>query len=343
MLKSRALPAGFNTTQALNYTYDAPRQGNLGGPTSFFDTSHPEYELRRALISGKLSSAQAHDDNLSPTNVVSNLVDAPFPGSETISPNSPLSDRSHFYTPPTSQGTSPRVSNSSTRSSSFPIIDQTSRRRHGSPLQQKLVRSRAGSSACPVSYATKLAEQTRHHSVLTPQTSQPQVYSQHTFIASSGNATGSDLNQSYTTHQVKEGFDTTWANANIDGVWAPLSSVNTNGHQMYGSLGEPSQTQHNLPIRQVQSASLSAPPGFYPPDWTAQYPPSETYFSTAVDNGQGSSADQVWLPSQVFPPYQAQSPQHPLFQGHGMMSSSSIAGDTAPRPGHMEPWPEQEP
>lgn len=341
MLKSRALPAGFNTTQPLNYAYDAPSQGNLGGPTSFFHSSHPEYELRRSLISGKLGGAQAHDDKISPTSVVSNLHDASFPGSETIPPNSPLSDRSRFYTPPTSQGTSPRVSNSSTRSSSFPTIDQTSRRRHGSPLQQKLVRSTAGSSACQVPYATKLAEQNRHYSILTPQASQPQLYPQHTFIASSGNASGSDPNQSYTTHQVKEGFDTTWANANIDGVWAPSSSVNTSGHQVYGSLGEPSQTQHNLPIRQVQSASLSAPPEIYPPDWTAQYPPSEAYFSTAFDNGQGSSADQVWLPSQVFPPYQAQAPQHPLSQGHAMMSSSSIAGNTAPKPGHSEPWPEQ--
>ena len=331
MLKSRALPAGFNTTQALNYAHDAPRLRDLGGPSSFFHSSHPEYELRRSLILGELGCAQAHDDNISPTSAPSNFVDASFSVSETLSPNSPLSDRSHFYTPPTSQGTSPRVSSSSTRSSSFPTTDQTTWRRGGSPLQQRLVRSRAGSSAFPVSYATKLAEHDRHHSILSTQANHPHLDSQHTFNASSGNAAGSDPNQ----------FDTVWANPNMDGIWSPSSSVTTNGHRMYGSLGAPPQTQHNLPTRQVHSAPLSAPPEFYLPDWTAQYPSSEACFPIAFDYGQGSSADQVWSPSQVFLPYQAQASQHSLFQGHAMMSSNSDAGSAAPRPEHIEPWPEQ--
>ncbi|KAL8884527.1 MAG: hypothetical protein Q9215_007448 [Flavoplaca cf. flavocitrina] len=338
MLKSRALPAGFNTTQALNYAHDAPRHRDLGGPSSFFHSSHPEYELRRSLILGELGCAQAHDDNISPTSAPSNFVDASFPGSETLSPNSPLSDRSHFYTPPTSQGTSPRVSSPSTRSSSFPTTDQTTWRRGGSPLQQRLVRSRAGSSAFPVSYATKLAEHDRHHAILSTQANQPHHDSQHTF---SGNTSGSDPNQLYTTPNVREFFDTVWANPNMDGVWPPSSSVDTNGHRMYGPPGAPLQTQHNLPTRQVHSAPLSAPPEFYLPDWTAQYPPGEAYFPTAFDYGQGSSADQVWSPSQGFPPYQAQTPQHSLFQGHAMMSSNSDAGNAAPRPEHIEPWPEQ--
>lgn len=339
MLKSRALPAGFNTTQTLNYAHDAPRHRDLGGPSSFFHSSQPEYELRRSLILGNLGCAQAHDDNISPTSVPSNFVDASFPGSEILS-NSPLSDRSHFYTPPASQGTSPRLSSSSTRSSSFPAPDQTSWRRGGSPLQQRLVRSRAGSSAFPVSYATKLAEHNRHHAILLTQANQPHHDSQHPFNASSGNISGSVPTQLYTTHKVKEFFDTVWANPNMDGVWPPSSSVNTIGHRMYGSRGGPLQTQHNLPTRQVQSAPLSAPPEFYLPDWTAQYPPSEACFPTAFDYGQGSSADQVWSPSPVFPPYPAQIPQHSLLQGHPVMSSNSGAGNAAPRPEHIEPWPE---
>ncbi|KAL9635064.1 MAG: hypothetical protein Q9204_002757 [Flavoplaca sp. TL-2023a] len=344
MLKSRALPAGFNTTQASNHAYDAPRHGDLGGPSSFFHSSYPEYELQRSLILGGLSGAQAHDDNISQTSVASNFADASFAGPETLSPNSPLSDRSHFYTPPTSQGTSPRVSSSSTYSSSFPTTDQTTWPRHEPPLQQRLVRSRAGSSAFPVSYATKLAEHNSHLSALSTlstRANQPHHDSQHTFNASSGNASGRDPTQLYTTHRVKEFFDAVWAIPNMDGVWPPLSSVNTNGHRMYGPLGVPLQTQHNLPTRQVHSAPLSAPPEFYLPDWTAQYPLSEACFPTAFDYGQGSSADQVWSPSQSFPPYQAQTPQHPLFQGHAMMSSNSDAGNAAPRPEHIEPWPEQ--
>ncbi|KAL8673112.1 MAG: hypothetical protein Q9168_002444 [Polycauliona sp. 1 TL-2023] len=107
MLKSRALPAGFNTAQTLNNAYEAPRHANLGGPSSFFDSSHPDFEMRRSLITGGLGLSQDHDDNISPTSVVSNFIDASFPVSEAASPISPLSDRTHFYTPPTSQVVSP--------------------------------------------------------------------------------------------------------------------------------------------------------------------------------------------------------------------------------------------
>ncbi|KAL8649038.1 MAG: hypothetical protein Q9226_005746 [Calogaya cf. arnoldii] len=105
MLKSRALPAGFNNAQNFNYAYETPRYGNLAGPSSFFHRSHPEYDIRRPLITSGLNLVGEPDDNVSPTSVVSSFVDTLFPASETISPISPLSERSHFFTPPTSQDT----------------------------------------------------------------------------------------------------------------------------------------------------------------------------------------------------------------------------------------------
>ncbi|KAL8995373.1 MAG: hypothetical protein Q9169_004881 [Polycauliona sp. 2 TL-2023] len=336
MLKSRALPAGFNNAQAFNNAYDAPRHGSDGGPSSFFDSSHPESEMRRSLITGGLGLAQDHDDNISPTSVVSNFVDASFPASETISPISPISDRSHFYTPPTSQGTSPRVSASFTRSSSFPTVHPTPRRRHGSPLQQRLVRSRAGSSAFPTSHATKAIEQNMYHPIVSPHADQPHPYSHQTITASSD----SDYSFSHATPPIEEGLGasgTAWPNLNInENRYPPSHTVGMAGHRTYGSLGAPAQVQHHRPVRQVQSAPLAAPPEFYLPGWTTQYPAGEACFPNPPAYGQVATADQVWLPYH----HQAQHPQYHHVHAQAAMESRYNQGSATPRPGNIEGWPE---
>ncbi|CAL8581308.1 hypothetical protein XPA_007007 [Xanthoria parietina] len=349
MLKSRALPAGFNSAQALHYAYDAPNQANLGGPSSFFHMSSPEYEMRRPITTGRLDLAEENDGNISPTSAVSSFVDTSFPVSETVSPISPSSERSHFYTPPTSQGTSPRASGSFNRSSSFPTIHQTPWPQHGSPLQQRMIRSRAGSSAFPMSRTAKHIEQNRYHPGVSSHTYQPHPYPQQTFIAPTGIAVGGDpgYNPSYVTQDVKEGgraSGTASADPNIDISGYPLSyPVDMTGQRMYGSLGAPSQIQHSRPVRQVQSAPLAAPPEFDLPDWTSPYPPGEASFPATLDYGQLSAADQMWLPLQVAPTYQTQYPHHhhhQLLPHEPMMASGYNEGNTTPRQEHMEEWPE---
>ncbi|KAI4261911.1 MAG: hypothetical protein L6R42_002905 [Xanthoria sp. 1 TBL-2021] len=346
MLKSRALPADFDNAQALNYAYDAPRHGNLVGSSSFFHMSHPEYDMRRPLITGRLSLAEENDGNISPTSVLSSFIDPSFPVSETISPISPSSESSHFFTPSTSQGTSPRASGTFTRSSSFPTIHQTPWRRHGSPLQQRLVRSRAGSSAFPISHTAKQVEQNRYDPGISSHIGHPHPYPQQIFITPSGIAPGSNpnCNLSHSTQQVKEAFGangTASIDPNFDTCgYSPSCSIDMTAQRMYGSLGAPSQIQHSRPVRQVQSAPLAAPIDFYLPDWTTPYPPGEAGFTATLDYGQIPTTDQLWLHSQVLSPYQAQQPYHYQFQGHATMGSSYNECNATPRPGHIEEWPE---
>lgn len=350
MLKSRALPAGFNAAQALHYAYDAPSQANLSGPSSFFYMSNSEYEMRRPITTGRLDLAEGNDGNISPTSAVSSFVDTSFPVSETVSPISPSSERSHFYTPPTSQGTSPRASGSFNRSSSFPTIHQTQWPPHGSPLQQRMIRSRAGSSAFPMSRTAKQIEQNRYHPGVSSHIYQPHPYSQQTFIAPTGIAVGGDpgYNPSYVSQDVKEGgrvSGTVSADPNIDtSGYPPSCPVDMTGQRMYGSLGSPSQIQHSRLVRQVQSAPLAAPPEFNLPDWTSPYAPGEASFPATLDYGQISTTDQMWLPLQVAPTYQTQLPHHhhhhQLLPHEPMMVSGYNEGITTPRQEHMEEWPE---
>ncbi|KAL8852963.1 MAG: hypothetical protein Q9221_002213 [Calogaya cf. arnoldii] len=345
MLKSRALPAGFNNAQALNYAYDVPSYGNRAGPSSFFHRSHPEYEMRRPIVTGGLNLVGDTNDSISPSSVVSSFVDTSFPASETISPISPLSEMSHFFTPPTSQGTSPRASGSFTRSSSFPTIHQTPWRRHGSPLQQRLVRSRAGSSAFPASQTARPVEQNGYHPGISSHACQPHPYSQQPLMAPGGVAHGSDpnYNLSHTTYPVEEGFETNgtaWTDPNLDtSGYSPSYAVNMTEHRTYGSVGTPSQAQHSRPVRQVQSAPLAAPPEFYLPEWTTPYPPGGAYFPSVLDYSQGSSTDQLWMPSQGPLTHQPQHPHQSQYQTHATMGSSYNEGNATPRPEHIEGWP----
>ncbi|KAL8918820.1 MAG: hypothetical protein Q9172_005254 [Xanthocarpia lactea] len=220
MLKSRALPEDFDTAQTLNYAYDTPLHGGLGGPSSFFHSSNPEYDIWRPFTTGRLSLTGETNGNISPTSVVSSLIDSSFSVPGTTSPISPSSERSHFFTPPTSHRTSPRTSGSLPRSSSFAALNQATRRRHGSPLQQRLVRSRASSSAFPMHHTTTPVEQAVHFPVIPLHAVQSEPYPQQTHITYNGNGPGGNPNTS-TYHAAQH---VTAGHAANDTAWPDLAN-----------------------------------------------------------------------------------------------------------------------
>ncbi|KAL8913968.1 MAG: hypothetical protein Q9171_001353 [Xanthocarpia ochracea] len=345
MLKSRALPEDFDTAQTLNYAYDTPLHGGLGGPSSFFHSSNPEYDKWRPFTTGRLSLSGETNGNISPTSVVSSLIDSSFSVPGTTSPISPSSEMSHVFTPPTSHRTSPRTSGSLPRSSSFAALHQAARRRHGSPLQQRLVRSRASSSAFPMHHTTTPVEQAVHFPVIPLHAVQSEPYPQQTLSTYNGNGPGGDPNTStyHAAQHVTAGHaanDTAWPDLATDICGCSTSCSNdTTGHQMYGSLGAPSHTQQACTVRQVQSAPLAVPPEFLQPEWAAPYQPSEVCFPTALDFGEAPQTNQVWLPPQASPPYQTQFSTLSGFHAHTLLETCYGHGNHTPKPRRTEAWP----
>lgn len=352
MLKSRTLPVGFDTAQTLNNAYDATLYGNLGGHPSFFHPPHQEYDVRRPITTGPWSLAEESDGNISPRSVLSNFVGshptpASFSLSENFSPISPSSERSHIFTPSTSQGTSPRASDSFARSSSFPTIHQVPRHRHGSPLQQRLVRSRAGSSAFPMPH-TNLLEQSVCDSTLQHYPSQPHLYSHQNPISSNTGSSGSDSDH-MASHAIQPIMDTSilqgsaWPGASGDStICSPVDAscfTDIVGHRLYGSMGPSIHAQNFQPTWPVQSA-LTAPPNFHPPEWTASNRPTEASFTAAPDYSQDSPAYHLWLTHHM-----PSTPQtilsHPCpLQRIAIPGTNYIEPSIVPNPKPTEEWPQ---
>ncbi|KAI4147465.1 MAG: hypothetical protein L6R39_003110 [Caloplaca ligustica] len=120
MLKSRALPLSFDTTQVLHNAYEASTHTNPSGPSSSFHPSRYEYGTRRPLSTGGFRSAGEATGITSPASLSLSfgdlyLTSGSMSASEIVSPISPTSESSLFFTPPVSHGTSPRMQASSGR------------------------------------------------------------------------------------------------------------------------------------------------------------------------------------------------------------------------------------
>ncbi|KAL9593592.1 MAG: hypothetical protein Q9219_007480 [cf. Caloplaca sp. 3 TL-2023] len=120
MLKSRALPLGFDTTQALHNVYDSPPRVDTAGPFSFFHPAPHGHDIRRSSTAEGGWPIASDAEIFSPASASTSFSDFyTMPnslGQRTFSPTSPSSQISHFFTPPISQGTSPRTQTQSIRS-----------------------------------------------------------------------------------------------------------------------------------------------------------------------------------------------------------------------------------
>ncbi|KAL8652795.1 MAG: hypothetical protein Q9210_002469 [Variospora velana] len=133
MLKSRALPIGFDPTQSLHQPYDALAITGSGGPSSFFHPpAHPGYDVGGPSAMGRLRSVSEAAGITSPASMSSSFGDfystsESVSASDMISPSSPFSDSSHFFTSPISHGTSPHLQPNSiqTRAASLALPSRT--------------------------------------------------------------------------------------------------------------------------------------------------------------------------------------------------------------------------
>ncbi|KAL8938488.1 MAG: hypothetical protein Q9211_003186 [Gyalolechia sp. 1 TL-2023] len=110
ILKSRALPLDFDTTQALHYMHDTPSQVDA---TAIVHHNHDGYGMRRSNAVGRGWPIHTEVEMISPVSISTTSGD-PYstPGSlasGVFFPTSPSSELSHFFTPSISQGTSPRT------------------------------------------------------------------------------------------------------------------------------------------------------------------------------------------------------------------------------------------
>ncbi|KAI4146666.1 MAG: hypothetical protein LQ341_002016 [Variospora aurantia] len=133
MLKSRALPIGFDPTQSLHQPYDTLAITGSGGPSSFFHPpAHPGYDAGGLSAMGRLRSVSEAPGITSPASMSSSFGDfysrsESVSASDMISPTSTSSDRSHFFASPISHGASPHMQPNSirTRAASLALPSRT--------------------------------------------------------------------------------------------------------------------------------------------------------------------------------------------------------------------------
>ncbi|KAL9614885.1 MAG: hypothetical protein Q9167_000627 [Letrouitia subvulpina] len=164
MLKSRALPAGFNTTQALHSPYDGYLNSTeTSANPSLYTSLNRGSEKMPIVTEGSLGQVSQDDGMISPVSMASSFGEYhTTPNSvsttENLSPNSPASERSYVFSTPTTQGASPRNLNPFARSSSFSSTYTPYFQNTRGPLQERVGRSRTGSLASPL--RTELSQET---------------------------------------------------------------------------------------------------------------------------------------------------------------------------------------
>ena len=291
MLKSRALPEGFDTTHTLHSPYQG-YQNPFEMPTSSLHPSAPgrANDTIRPVIVDSLSQAGQENATTSPISMASGFGDFyTTPNSIStvgnLSPISPASDRSHLFSPPASQGTSPRNVNPFGRSSSFPTISSAYSYIPRVHLPERMPRPRTGSLASPLrSEMSHTAEPIQHELsqpiTVTPLGSAPRAVHHRPMQDSSrtiqayagfGNEAMADL----TPVKPDETTLYSWPSSQGLGIAVPMSHTqfrtNLTGFERprYGSLTELSQIYDgrvDSSLRApIQSAPLVAPHDFQLP------------------------------------------------------------------------------
>lgn len=300
MLKSRALPMGFDTTQALHYTPDAtPAHAGPSGPSSFFHPMHHEYDMRRSITTGRLRSVSEVAGIASPTSLSSSFEDfystpGSLSASETISPTSPFSDRSRLFTPPVSHGGSPH-------------------------MQASSIRSRPASLALPsrvvMSHTAEQAEHNGSYPANRHHEGPFRHYPQQHYETGGEKSTGANVSQNapYTTPlsmpyiPVVHGGSQPNLKDSMTGyaLYHPSYSMNTAAYTRRASESILAQRQHIVPVRTLQSAPLAAPSQFHPAQYSSSYEDGEAGPQTNLPYGHISQPYDPWQNSQSTTPFQS--------------------------------------
>ncbi|KAL8925389.1 MAG: hypothetical protein Q9208_003481 [Pyrenodesmia sp. 3 TL-2023] len=265
MLESRALPVGLDTIQALRYASGSPvPAGGPGRPSSFFHPMQYAHDARRpTIMTGGLRSGDEAAGITSPVSLSSSFGDplptyGSFSASETFSSASPFSERSHFFTPPISHGSSPHMQASS--------------------------RPRAASLALPPHASmSHVAEHVEHDRLTSGSIAQQRPFRQdmqQNFAFGEDAFIGTDLSQNIPHHAYQgtpylpngpppqHGIAVT-GQASYD----PSNFMSSTTYPLPASESVMAPKEHIMPLRPLQSAPLAAPTEYLPPQPSSSYPP----------------------------------------------------------------------
>ncbi|KAL8952009.1 MAG: hypothetical protein Q9222_002055 [Ikaeria aurantiellina] len=351
MLKSRALPHGFDTTQALHYTFDPPAHSDRRDSSAFFYPTPHEYDHVQYGLSGRSTSSNEESEILSPTSLPAsfraiNLIPDSSCMSENLSPVSPSSESSRFFTPSVSQGASPRVINSSMRSSSFPTLYQEPWRNQTHPLQQSSIRPRAESSVLPQGTAVpynnwERAENSAVDQIGSGLWENPRPYSQPTFHpytnvthrASQG--TPAMMHGSSVMHNaLLRNFSSVYAGAYPSHLPKNMRMIQA---PRYGSWSaSTTQGQHVQHVRPVQSAPLAAPPDFQSLQWSSLPQSHGSGLSSIPAHANLARPDHFGPP--LIPPQAQSGYSDQEDYAAGPLKMASVPDDVTPKVESVEEW-----
>lgn len=290
MLKSRALPVGFDTTHALHYMDNPPSQVGTVGSSLFSHPNHHGHDIGRSNTTGRGWPNNAETELISPVSMSTSFGDLySVPGSLApgmFSPTSPSSEISQFFTPPMSQGTSLRV-------------------------QAQIVRSRAAStSAIPMnttmarmaglidpgeSYFTGISHQQR-----------PNRCSQQECIRRPSRVDVS----------MKHGDLQNGLPSNIPGCYPydPSYFVDLAEYPRRASDSDAADKQNGMPVvtpvRPAQSAPLAVPPEFLQTQQSLSNQLNEAVPPAELAYGQGFQINYFWEPDQIISACQTEHADH---------------------------------
>ena len=346
MLKSRALPEGFNATHALHSVYEGnPSFLELQTPNSIYPPTIREGHPMRPLSTDTLSRMNENDGTISPISIASSFGDFyPTPGSlstaENPSPISPASDMSHYFTPPTPQGTSPQGSNPFAGSDSFPNVYQTYQPNPRSSRQDTLSQSRKGSLASPLWMGMPRPAGTITQNAADVENLQsPVPLNEHRGrdvtaeidMGLEGNVIyGGVFGSQFTAAHHSIMRQRTWSLQHELGAGLPGGSfanpMEAIPRPRFGSLTGLSQLYHTQTLRDIQSAPLAAPPDFQLPRRNVFLQPAVATprLATHVPIPHGSLHH---TPAQPEGTYLAQSPQ-PFSAEQGQYQSPAEQHDS---------------
>ncbi|KAL8715068.1 MAG: hypothetical protein Q9220_001025 [cf. Caloplaca sp. 1 TL-2023] len=352
MLKSRALPHGFDPTQALHYTFDPPAPSDHGESSAFYYPIPYDNDPTRSGLSGRSNSSTGESEILSPTSLPAsfraiNLVPDPTCISENLSPVSPSSESPRFLTPSISQGASPRFINSSMRSSSFPTLYQEPWRDQKPPPQRTSIRPRAESSVFPQSTAEP-------HNFLVPADgsildqnesalwgsarsySQPAFhpYTDATYGATQG-AQAMRHGSSVMQNPLLRNFSSVYAGTYPKPL--PQSMGMVQGPR-YGSWSaSTTQGPHAQHVRPPQSAPLAVPPEFQPPQWSS-LPRSHDFGFPSVLAHAALAQPDGYGPPLMLPHIQGRNETHQATSTDAPIQMTNIPDNVTPKVESVEEW-----
>ncbi|KAL8970481.1 MAG: hypothetical protein Q9183_001501 [Haloplaca sp. 2 TL-2023] len=317
------------------------------------------YDISRPTTTPRVNSISESTGIVSPISVSSSMRQLYLnsdsgSASQNLSPVSPPSEHSHFYTAPPSQDTSPRACTPTARSNSFPMIHPIPIHPFSIPSQEGLMRSRAGSSAFPSStaYPSPLGGYNPAAPVLHRRPRQSSLNPQQRLNPNRNMVIrgGPSLGTLHSGQGIR--LDTTnvqpeaWPNRhNNFPEYSPTDVSAATGmvsHPGYGSLNALTGTQdvHAQPTQCSQSAPLAAPPEFQSPQWQMPYQAAHFDVATGPTYGEGQQTNPVWLPDQVAQPYSTRPYQANVYTGsfHPPLMADEDQGEVPLKTEPRERW-----